>query len=158
LRSVALIDDLGDRGLFRAEWEPDHLGVMHAIAETGVIVVAATGSASGWTFQLRADDADSLSAFTAHCERHGIDVTLTRLSRLTDSTLDATTCGLTPEQREALVLAYEAGHYDEPRGAHLADLASRLAISRQAFAARLRRGYRNFVASAFVDDGPEDEA
>lgn len=152
LRAVVLMDDLGDRGLFRAEWHPDHLGIMRAIAESGVTVVSAAGSASGWTFQLRAGTPAALSAFTEYCGTHDLDVTLTRLSRLAESTPDTGAYGLTPEQREALLMAYEAGYYDDPRGVHLDELADRLDITRQAFAARLRRGYRNVIEATLTDD------
>ncbi|UPV99855.1 hypothetical protein M0R88_15215 [Halorussus gelatinilyticus] len=92
LRSAVLMEDLGDRGLFRAEWEPEFLGIMTAIAETDVTVISATGSRNGWTFELRGETSDAL--------------------------------------------------------------ASRLGISRQAFASRLRRGYRTIVENGLA--GEED--
>jgi predicted DNA binding protein len=148
LRSIRLMDDLGDRGLFRAEWEPAYIGIMGAIAEAGVTVVAATGSADGWVFELRATDGDQLRVFREYCTRHDIDVELTRLSRLTESD-DA---GLTPAQREALTAAYESGYYDEPRGTDQTALAERLGVSRQALAGRLRRGHRGLVEATLLGD------
>lgn len=148
LRSVRLMDDLGERGLFRAEWEPAYIGIMGAIAEAGVTVVAAHGSADGWVFELRATDGDQLRVFREYCDRHDIDAELTRLSRVTGSD-DA---GLTPAQREALTAAYEWGYYDEPRRTDQTDLAERLGVSRQALAGRLRRGHRGLIETTLVDE------
>ena len=49
LRSAVLMKDLGDKGLFRAEWEPEYLGIMSAIERSGVTVLSATGSNDGWS-------------------------------------------------------------------------------------------------------------
>lgn len=145
LRSIVLLEDLGDKGLYRAEWKPEYMGIMEAIAQTGLTVVAATGSNGGWEFELRATEADQFAAFNQYCTDHDIDVTLTRLRHLSDASDDGGDEPLTAEQRDALLLAYEAGYYDEDRKADLETLAERLSISRQALSARLRRGYRRLV-------------
>lgn len=155
LRSAILMEDLGERGLFRAEWDPEYLGIMRAIAETGVTVVSATGSAEGWAFELRAIDGDQFSRFQQYCDELEIDVSLARLSRLTEDE-DGSEYDLTPEQREALVLAYREGYFDEPRGTDQEALASQLGISRQALSARLRRGYRNIVERGLVREHDGD--
>lgn len=149
LRSAVLMEDLGEKGLFRAEWEPDYLGIMRAIAATGVTVLAASGSKDGWVFELRATTGDQLSAFQRYCEDHGIDVTLTRLSRLTEMTT-GTEYGLTPGQHEALALAYHEGYYAEPRETDQETLAAQLGVTRQALSARLRRGYRNLIENTII--------
>lgn len=81
LRSAVLMEDLGESGLFRAEWEPDHLGIMNAIATTGVTVLSASGSRDGWTFELRSPTVSRFSAFQQYCAERDIDVTLVRLNQ-----------------------------------------------------------------------------
>jgi predicted DNA binding protein len=137
LRSITLMDDLGERGLFRAEWQPEYMGIMGAVAESGVTVVSASGSRTGWTFERRATTAEQFSEFDRSCLDSDVDVTLARLSRLSE-TVPGNGYGLTQEQREALVLAYGEGYYDEPRAVSQEALASRLGVTRQAFSARLR--------------------
>lgn len=156
LRSIVLMDDLGDHGLFRAEWDPAYIGIMGAVAAAGVTVVSASGSSEGWVFEVRAETADQLSAFQEYCGDHDIDVSLTRLRHLSDIEPDGVD-ELTPAQHEALVLAYAEGYYEEPRETDQAALAESLRISRQALAARLRRGYRTLIESALVRDGRDDE-
>jgi predicted DNA binding protein len=72
-------------------------------------------------------------------------VALTALHALTpvESTPEAT---LTDAQHEALVLAYERGYFDSPRGVTLAELGAELGVSQQAVGARLRRGIRRTLA------------
>lgn len=149
LRSATLMDAVGDRGLFRAEWDPEYAGIMRAIAVTGVTALSASGSADGWVFELRATESGQFSEFQRYCADHDIRVTLTRLNRLSE-TAPGAEYGLTPEQREALLQAYEGGYYEETRATDRATLASELGISRQAFAARLRRGHRNLIESTLV--------
>lgn len=155
LRSIVLMEDLGDKGLFRAEWEPEYLGIMSAIPATGVTVVSASGSSEGWTFELRAERTEQFSDFRRYCTDHEIDVTLKRLRRLSEMPNGAE-YDLTPDQREALVLAYEEGYYDDPSSTDQKALAARLGITRQAFSSRLRRGYRNLIGSTIVHDEGDD--
>jgi predicted DNA binding protein len=160
LREVRLMDDLGHRGLFRAEWDPAYLGIMRAVSETGVTVLSASGSRERWTFEIRTDGADQLSAFDRFCRDNSVDVTLARLSQLSsalrtggddgDGDGDVTIGGLTAPQREALVLAYREGYYDDTRTTDLNALADQLGISRQALSARLRRGYRTLVRGTLL--------
>ncbi|SFF88822.1 GAF and HTH_10 associated domain-containing protein [Halopelagius inordinatus] len=153
LRSVTLMEDLGDKGLFRAEWNPEYMGIMGAVAAADVTVISASGSKSGWTFELRAEAVRSFSQFQAYCDDHEIPVTLARLNRLTETTTGRG-YNLTEGQYEALILAFERGYYDEPRETNLEELAEELGISRPSFSARLKRGYRNLLTATIVDQEP----
>lgn len=155
LRSAVLMDVVGDRGLFRAEWKPEYMGIMGAIGAIDVVVVSVTGSEAGWTFELRATDAGQFSEFQRLCAEEGIGVTLGRLRQLSE-TATGSAYDLTPDQREALVLAYDEGYYDEPRATNQEDLASHLGISRQPLSSRLRRGYRNLLESTIVPARRDD--
>jgi predicted DNA binding protein len=55
--------------------------------------------------------------------------------------------GLTDEQYEALVEAYQRGYFEVPLGITLAELAEELGVSHQALSERVRRG-----TGALVDD------
>ncbi len=144
LRSVRFLDRVDDASLFRLTWDTDVLGVVAGLRESGVAVLSGTGADGEWHFQLRGDD-DELSAFHEYCRTHDVPVELARLQPYHGR--DASErYGLTDDQREALLLAFERGYYQESHEVTLADLAAELGISRQAFAARLRRGYSALVA------------
>lgn len=149
IESVSLVEAVDDGGLFRAEWDEETEGVLTAIAELNVTLLKATGNRDKWTFQIRAEETDQLSQFQQYCQDHGIGVTLTRLQSL--STMRDDDYDLTPEQREALVLAFEEGYYDQPRATDLEELAAELGITRQSLSARLNRGYRNLVRNALTE-------
>lgn len=149
LRTIDLLVDRGGRGLFQAEWVPEYLGIMEAIGKSDVTVIAASGSCDGWQFEMRAVDAEVFSTFQNYCAELDLNVTLKRLSHVTGMS-PVNQYELTPEQHEALVLAYEQGYYDHPRAVDQNALAERLGISRQAFSSRLRRGYRSLIRTALI--------
>ena len=60
--------------------------------------------------------------------------------------------GHTPEQREALVAAYEMGYFTEPRETSLEELAAELGISPTAVAGRLKRGMRSLIGTTIIMD------
>lgn len=150
LRTGELMDELDRKGLFRAEWKPEYMGLMSAIPRAELTVISASGSANGWTFELRADSGDQFAQFQELCAADSIDIELTRLSELSE-VRSGPEYGLTDEQREALLTAYEGGYYDESRQTNMEVLASELGISRQAFSDRLRRGYRNLLDNTIID-------
>jgi predicted DNA binding protein len=156
LRTGELMDQVDGRGLFRAEWEPEYMGVMSAIPQADLTVVSASGSKDGWLFELRANSGDQFSKFRQLCATDGISVDLARLYCLSEQNPDSE-FGLTAEQREALLVAYRGKYYDDSRQTNMEALADQLDISRQAFSDRLRRGYRNLIEHTIAEDGDINE-
>lgn len=146
LRSVTVVDDLDHHALFRAQWDEDEVGVVTAIRDVGVTLLSGVGTVEEWSFEIRAENADQLSAFQAYCRDNDVPMTLRRLHTLAEMQTGRT-YDLSPEQHEALLLAFDEGYYDESRETTLEELAGRLGISRTAFSNRLRRGYRNLIGS-----------
>lgn len=149
LRSVSILERFADRGLFEAEWDPEYLGLMQAIATANVTVVSASGTADGWVFELRAANANRLRAFRDNCEAEGIPASLQRVQRLASASTGE--FGVTAPQREALVLAYERGYYDSPARTSLSDLGAELGITGQSVGSRLRRGTATLLSNTLVD-------
>lgn len=156
IETVTIIDEIGNTGLFRAEWNPDVEGVLTAIIESELTMLSAFGTASEWVFEFRAEDTDQITVFQQYCTDHGITPTLTRLTSLADLQV-GDEYNLTENQHEALLLAFNDGYYDDDRDTDLETLADQLGISRPAFADRLRRGTRNLLGSTIVQH-QQDEA
>lgn len=148
---VELVDSVGDEQLLRCTWDPAQLGMLLAIEETGVTLLSGVGNSEQWTFEVRGDDREAVARFQAYCLEHDVPITLTSVQRLTPSDRRAVD-GLTDLQREALLLAYERGYFDTPRRATLEELAAELDITRQSFAARLRRGHLALVRSELTPE------
>jgi hypothetical protein len=149
LESFTIVDDLGEQGLVRAQWNPDVEGIFTGIVETDLTLLTATGTQEEWRFEFRAESPDQIGPFHQYCTDHGINVELIRLHD--GGGKDATgQYSLTSEQREALLLALNRGYFEFPREMTLDELATELGIARQSFADRLRRGYKNLIEDTLV--------
>jgi hypothetical protein len=82
LPPAALMEDPGERGLFRAEWKPEYVEVVGAVAESGVTVLAASGTSDGWVFEVRAEERTQVSTVRVYCDAAAIDVALAHITRL----------------------------------------------------------------------------
>lgn len=150
-QEVTIVESIEDRHLLRVDWNPPHEGFMDIIVAANVVFLSADGTAETWKFAIRGDDHASISDFQARCRDAGIPIELTSLAELSGAESDRD-YGLTGPQREALELAYERGYFDSPRETTLEALAADLDISRQALAARLRRGHRRLIENTI--EGP----
>lgn len=150
---LRIIDDVDGEVLVRIDWDFDHESILTAIVETDVFLVSAIGQENRWTFDLRGEDQQAVSAFQSYCLDNGIPVELVQLHALSPLHADGG-IDLTKAQRDALTLAYARGYYDTPREATQEDIAEELGISRQALASRLRRGTRRLITRSVI--GPAD--
>jgi len=144
LSEVELVDEVADGGLFRAWWTRDVGGLLAATEAANLTLRKGVGSADGWLFELRADRAEDLSTFQRYLAADGVAAELVRMHEL-DGDATSGRYNLTPEQREALMTAYDRGYYDVPRSITLADLAGEVDVSHQALSERLRRGHASLV-------------
>lgn len=144
VKDLRLIDSVQDEYLLRVEWEPEYVGILTTLTETGVPLVEAVGTTEQWTFDIRGDTQDDIAAFVRLCREREIPVTLTALHALTPVET-ATEASLTDTQQEILELAYERGYFESPREVTMEELGEELGISQQAVASRLRRGNRNIL-------------
>lgn len=64
---------------------------------------------------------------------------------------------LSKPQREALVLAYERGYYDQPREVSLAEIGEELGISESAVSGRLLRGISTLLEESLPVDGHDED-
>lgn len=149
LKSMRLVDEVEGVGLYRIEWDPEVKGIITCIVETEVTLLRGTGTEGEWVFEIRADSSKGVSAFQQCCTAHDIRLTLGHLYALSE----VDTRGryhLTPEQEEALVLAFNEGYYNEPRETNLEEIATQLGITRPSLSARLKRGSRNLIGNTLV--------
>ncbi|SFR99905.1 Predicted DNA binding protein, contains HTH domain [Halomicrobium zhouii] len=152
---LELVDEVEGGGLFRAWWTREMGGILQAMATSDLTLRKAVGSADDWLFELRAEHPSALSAFQRYLTEIDVEASLVRLHELDE---DATTgrYNLTPEQHEALQTAYDRGYYQQPAEVDLESLAAELGISRSAFSARLKRGYRNLIEATIAHEQDPD--
>ncbi|HET7324430.1 MAG TPA: helix-turn-helix domain-containing protein [Halococcus sp.] len=145
---VDMVDTLDNRALFRVEWVPDIDGLVQSIIEHDAAILEALGTNDRWEFQLRFPDHDDISAFQAALRESGVSFDLQRMYSPNDPETDVS--GLTPAQRETLVMALEHGYFSIPRETNLVELADELGISDQAVNERMRRGTAKLVLSSLT--------
>ncbi|WP_226041436.1 helix-turn-helix domain-containing protein [Natrinema sp. DC36] len=151
VRDIRVVDSTDGETLMRCAWVPEYDGVLDALITPEVVLLSAIGTEKQWTFELRGESRKAIAEFREYCHDHGIPVSLTELHALRP--LDVKQ-NLTDSQRDALILAYERGYFDSPRGTTLKEIADDLEISQQALGARLRRGNRRLIEQTLTEFRP----
>ena len=149
-------DDTTTTALYNVEWHAETDGFLSCLTTTEVAVLDATGSNSGWSFRLRFDDHDQLSAFQDVCHSHDITPSVNRI--VTDAALDGPSTPLTALQRETVERALARGYFDVPRKLTMVELAEELGISDQAVSARMRRATKNLLEYVLDTEGETETA
>lgn len=143
--------DMGARGLYRASSTERSETAVSVWRDLDLVLLNAEGSRDGWTFRMGVPDRETLAEFRDLHRDHGQPFEVQRIYQASESLADDTTT-LTDPQREALVAAYEAGHFDLPQRASQADVAARVGISPQALSERLQRGIRTLVEESVIEE------
>jgi predicted DNA binding protein len=147
--SVKQLTTADDRHLYEVEWAPDIGGLIQIFLDTDAQLLQAEGTARVWDFRLQFLKRADLIAFREACEAAGIQITLRRLY---NPTLPEDDSGLTENQYEALIAAYENGYFQVPRSVSMDDLASEFGISDSALSQRIRRGTAALIAETIATD------
>ena len=148
VRNVELLSDLDDEWLYRMEWIAQVQFVVHALLEEQATVLDAHSQDGRWKLRLLFPDRESLSRTNGFCADHDIDLTIETIYEMDDERHGR--FGLTEEQSETLLAAFEHGYYEVPRDISVETLAGELDISHQALSERFRRAHGNLVENTLV--------
>ena len=143
------LDRLSDRVLYRIEWG-DVGGIIEGIESQRGVVLEANGNPTRWYFRIRFPNHDRLGAFYDYCTDHDVRLGVERIRTLLESLDDDSEFGLTPEQREAVLLALRRGYFTTPRDVTLSDLSCELDISQQALSDRVRRATEKVLRQSLL--------
>lgn len=142
--------ELETRRLYRATSTEQSRTAVSVWQDLDLVMLDAKGGPDGWTFRMGVPDRETLAAFRDRHRDAGEQFDVRSVHDATES-LDDGASALTEPQREALLAAYDAGHFDLPQRASQADVAARVGVSPQALSERLKRGVRTLVEEALVD-------
>jgi hypothetical protein len=159
---VRLLDTVGDRALFHAEWDPAGEDFLGGLADLDVAILEAVGDADRWEFRLRFHTDEALSAFQASQREQEFSIDVRRVAEFVnwEAQSSAEALELTSAQHDALRLAVEEGYFAVPRRTNLVDLGDRLEISSQSLSERLRRAERKVLGTTLLaepETGPESD-
>jgi predicted DNA binding protein len=131
------LDRVDGSRLYRAVWTEEVDSLLEGLAQAEAVVLEAYGR-ENWVFRVRFQSHDRLAEFYNYLTANDINLHLDRVFSLTAKDSGGYSLGLTPEQREALVMAYERGYFATPSETTLQEMADELDISSQAFSKRIR--------------------
>lgn len=152
VEGITQLDRVDDSGLYRVSWTATEDDLLDGLVESEAVVLEAY-SDGAWHFRVRFPDHDLLGQFYNFCTDHDISIHVARVYTLTEASRAGRTFDLTPEQREALLLAVRRGYFAVPRESNLTEIAEELAISQQAVSKRVRRGAHKVLAKALLAPG-----
>ena len=152
--AVESVSRLDGEDLLTAEWT-DHVELIeHVLVEENATILDARGGRDGWQFRILFPEHASVSATYDHCRANGVTLSLEQISQLSGA-FGRGKFGLTREQYEAIVGAFQAGYYEVPRSVKLEELAGRFDVSHQALSERLRRGHEKLISGVVGPDREE---
>ena len=154
--SVGAVERFGERAdgwTYWVTWEGRPRWLIQRLVAADVTLVSVRGRGGEWKLRLLAPNREGISQAHEIMDDLDCEDECRSISTLDDN--NSNRSGLTNEQREALVTAFEIGYYNIPRDVTAEDVATELGISHQALSERFRRAYRHIVETEFVvnDEG-----
>ena len=150
IESAEIIDQDGENTLVRITWQTTPEGLMSLLQESRVTVFEGIRFSGRWEFTLRFPDHETLSTFHQRCLEAGFQIKLDRIQNPAYPRERSKRFGLTDAQQEALILAFDAGYFEIPRGMTLGTFAEQVGVSDTAISQRLRRGTATLVESTLI--------
>lgn len=155
IEAVQEIGADGDTGQFMVEWEEGVQQLVDQIVNQHGIVQEAAAADGTWYLKLKFVDRESIAEFQESFHERGHEF---ELQRLYDATAPKEReYDLTPEQREALIVAQENGYFSVPREAGIEDVAAELGVSPNAVSERLRRATGDLTRNTLLVTPPADQ-
>jgi len=143
-------DEFDDEKYYEIEWSEEVTRRIDLILDRDGSILHARASADGWRIEIRFGSRERFQEFRDRMRDRDLSFDLLGLSE--PGSPRQVSGEVTPDQRDALVLAAERGYYAVPREATTRDLADELGKSHQAVSELLRRGVTNLVESSLVTD------
>lgn len=139
-----LVSDVDGRRYYVGDAAMDRPFFSGMTVTEGIVILDNAVVDGEWTLRLQLPGRDSLSTLAAFCREHGIVMSVDRLY-VEDPTDGVDAFGLTPAQREALLVANERGYFNDPRDVTLEELAEEVGVSATALGRRMRRALSTLV-------------
>jgi predicted DNA binding protein len=145
-----VIETRDGEAIYSFEYTDEAKLLSPVVSAANGVVLDMQNDGRAWILTIWAPDRTDLVHLWEYAQQHNIDIDLLRVNEY--DSLGNTDAGLTDSQREALLVAFETGYFEEPRNATLGELAAELDISQPAASGLLRRGIKRLVISSLVDD------
>lgn len=149
VKDVEALTRVGDNVLYYTEWYTDRETFLNGLSEAGGTIMEAHGD-STWRFTVRFRNHAQLTQFHQFYQDEEFPVYIDRVTSLDDEPGTGVGFGLTPAQRDTLIMAVKNGYFAIPRETTLDDIAEEVGISSQAASERIRRGTETVLRKALI--------
>ena len=150
-----VIETRDEEAIYSFEYTNEAKVLSPVISAAGGVILGMENDGSAWILTVWMPERSALVDLWEYAQRNDIDIDLRRVNEY--DSLGTTDAGLTDSQREALLVAFEAGYFREPRDVTLGEVATELDISQPAASGLLRRGIERLIASSLVDDSEQPD-
>lgn len=145
-----VIETRDEEAIYSFEYTDDAKILSPVISAANGVILNMENEANAWILTVWMPERTDLAQLWDYAQRNDITIELLRVNEY--ASLGNTDAGLTDSQRDALLLAVEAGYFEEPRDATLSEVAAELDISQPAASGLLRRAIKRLVVSSLMDD------
>jgi predicted DNA binding protein len=150
-----VIETRDEKAIYSFEYTDEAKVLSPVVSAANGVILDMENDGSAWILTVWMSERADLVHLWDYARQNDIDIELLRVNEY--ASLGDTDAGLTDSQREALLLAFEAGYFEEPRDATLSEVAAELDISQPAASGLLRRGIERLIASSLMDDRERSE-
>jgi predicted DNA binding protein len=145
-----VIDTTDEKAIYSFEYTAEAKTFSPVISMANGVALDMENDGNAWLITVWMPEREGLASLWDYAQTNDIDIDLLRVNEY--ASLASTAAGLTESQREALLVAFEAGYFEDPRDATLDDVADELDISQPAASGLIRRGLNRLIVSSLVDD------
>jgi predicted DNA binding protein len=150
-----VIETRDEEAIYSFEYTDEAKLLSPVIAAANGVILDMENDGSAWILTVWMPERTDLVHLWDYARGNDVDIELLRVNEY--ASLGRTDAGLTDSQREALLVAFETGYFEEPRNATLSEVAADLDISQPAASGLLRRGIKRLVISALMDGSEQAE-
>jgi len=150
-----VIETGSGEAIYSFEYTDEAKVLSPVVSAANGVVLDMKNDGRAWVLTVWIRERTDLARLWEYARDNGIDIELLRVNEYAG--LGDGDAGVTDSQRNALLVALEAGYFEEPRNATLGDVAAELGISQPAASGLLRRGIRRLVVSSLADGSEPPE-
>jgi len=144
-----VIETSDGKALYSFEYSDEAKTFSPVISTANGVALDMENDGNAWLITVWMPERENLVNLWNYAEANAIEIDLRQVNEY--ASVVATAAGLTESQREALLIAFEVGYFEEPRDVTLSEVATKLDISKPAASGLLRRGIKRLIISSLVD-------
>ncbi len=140
-----IIETGAEEAIYSFEYTEDAKVLSPIISAANGVILDMKNEGATWVLTVWMADRADLDHLWDYARQHDIEIDLRRLNEY--GRLETADVGVTESQRDALLVAFEKGYFEEPRTAPLSEVAAELDISQPAAGGLIRRGTKRLIES-----------